>query len=356
LKITFILNGYYLKPGGGTRAVYVFANKLAARGHEVSVIHPRYLKNSCVKESRMISRIKFAIKKLYSPKKRAWQAIDPRVKMLHVDEPTSHNIPDADAVFATAWETAEYVNEYPGSKGRKFYLIQHYETWSGEKELVDATWRLPLIKIVIAKWLYEKGLELGAEKNEIVYIPYGVDHEIFRMTKEIEARPRRISMMYHTADWKGSADGIEAIRIAKEAFPDITAVFFSIFDKPADLPGWIDFHKNPKPEDLIENIYNGSSIFISPSWTEGSPFPPREAMTCGCALVSTDCTGMDEYAIDGVNSLLSPIKDPKAMANNIIRLLRDDGLRIKLAKAGNEKMKEFKWEKAAERLEKAINE
>ena len=30
-------------------------------------------------------------------------------------------------VIATWWETAEWVNDFPASKGRKFYLIQHHE-------------------------------------------------------------------------------------------------------------------------------------------------------------------------------------------------------------------------------------
>jgi hypothetical protein len=100
-----------------------------------------------------------------------WQQIDKRVKMLYVPEPTTRYVPDADAVFATWWATAELVLEYPPNKGGKFYLIQHYEVWGGPKERVYNTWRMPLYKVVIAKWLYEKGLEIGVPAIEMTHIP-----------------------------------------------------------------------------------------------------------------------------------------------------------------------------------------
>ena len=39
------------------------------------------------------------------------------------------------------------------SHGRRFYLIQHFEDWSGDRDQVLRTWRLPMHKIVISRWL-----------------------------------------------------------------------------------------------------------------------------------------------------------------------------------------------------------
>ena len=92
-----------------------------------------------------------------------WQRLDPRVKLLFVPDSGARHIPDADAVFATTWYTVRSVLDFPAAKGEKFYLIQAYETWMGPKEMVDATWRSPLHKIVISKWLLELGKELGCK-------------------------------------------------------------------------------------------------------------------------------------------------------------------------------------------------
>ena len=68
-------------------------------------------------------------------------------------------------MFATAWQTAEYVAEYAAAKGAKFYLIQHHEVFGGTQQRleprVNATWHLPLRKVVISQWLAEFGDEMG---------------------------------------------------------------------------------------------------------------------------------------------------------------------------------------------------
>lgn len=350
MRITFVMPGYCSKPTGGAKVVYQYANNLVIRDHNVSIVHPLYMKNvkrtfrGIIKDilSPILTRIRI---------KRKWVEIDPRVKMLYVRELKPSNIPDADVVLATAWETAEYVIQYPASKGRKYYLIQHYEIWSGLKERVDATWRMPFKKIVIAQWLYNKGVQLGASKDELFYVPNGIDHKIFRIIKPIEARSKRIGMMYYDVEWKGSKDGITALEMLHDDNPGFSAVIFGRTKRPAFIPDWIEYRFLPSTSELVEGIYNECSIYISPSWAEGSPAPPAEAMACGCALAATDCSGIDECAEDGVTALLSPIKDPVAMSRNLKRLLNDDELRIRIAKNGSDFIKSFTWEDAVNKAE-----
>jgi hypothetical protein len=151
VKITFILPFYPWNPGGGFKVAYEYANRLVARGHEISIFHAIKLRQTAPEKgfNRILQQI-YYIRCAYTTPKVTWQCIDPRIKMFYIPDLTANYICDGDFVFATAWETAEYVWEYPQSKGRKFYLIQHYETWAGSKEDVDATWLRPIYKIVIA--------------------------------------------------------------------------------------------------------------------------------------------------------------------------------------------------------------
>ena len=57
-------------------------------------------------------------------------------------------------------------------------------------------------------------------------------------------------------------------------------------------------------------------------------------MACGCALVTTNCLGIMEYANED-NAMISKPKDVNAMYKNIEKLLNDNKLRIDLAKKGN---------------------
>lgn len=356
MKITFIQPRYDPKPVGGMKVVYEYANQLAARGHQVTVVHPCRLAQY---SPRLLTKLHYWLTgkaeqsgSLIPRPEVHWHPIDSRVEMLHVPEPTASYVPDADAVFAAFWATAEYVMEYPSEKGKRFYLLEAFEEgWAGPEDRVRATWRAPLEKVVVSQSLYEYGLKLGVPADEMIHIPNGIDHAKYRIIHPIENRPPRIVMLYHSLPLKGAEDGIRALEIVRREFPALQAVLFGVFPRPKSLPSWIEYHCDPPQEELIGSIYNGSSIYLSPSWAEGWGLPHAEAMACGCALSSTDSGGVRDFAEHEVTALLSPPKDPEALAANILRLLEDDDLRIMLVKAGHERIQEFTWERSINLLE-----
>lgn len=353
MKIVFVLPGWPRTPGGGYRIVYKYANELVSRQHEVIVVHPHYMPNSPVQQINFYKKIRRKLgrirNKIFPPRTISWEWIDPRVKLLYVPTLDERHIPNADVVIATAWQTAEYVEKYPSPKGEKFYFIQHYEVWSGPKERVDATWKSNLHKIVISKWLYDLAKQMGI--NEVIHIPNAIDHTFFRLINPIDKRLPRISMMFSETEWKGSKDGIQALSIVKKYFPEVSGVFFGLGSRSSIIPSWVEYVRNPAQEYLIEKIYNNSSIYLCPSWTEGWHLPPAEAMSCGCAVVSTDIGGVRDYAIDEDTALLSPPHEPEKLAKNIIKLLSDNNLRIQIAERGRQNILKFTWEQSANMLE-----
>ena len=151
---------------------------------------------------------------------------------------------------------------------------------------------------------------------------------------------------------KGAQDAIEALNFVKKEFPSIKV--WSYGKRKLDyFPDWIEFYENPTNEKL-RKLYNLSKIFVMSSYYEGWGLPGSEAMACGATLVSTRNGGVDSYATDNKTALLSDIKDPKSLANNIIKLLKDDKLRLKLAKEGNKNIKKFNIENSASKLDKYL--
>ena len=66
----------------------------------------------------------------------------------------------------------------PPHAGAKFYFVQHYESlYHGEPARVDATYALPLKKIVISTWLRDIMKERFGSAAEILVTP--VDRELF---------------------------------------------------------------------------------------------------------------------------------------------------------------------------------
>lgn len=272
--------------------------------------------------------------------------------MQFVPDSDEKYIPDGDIIFATAWQTVRPVLEYSRHKGEKCYLIQHYETWMGDKDLIDATWRSSLHKVVVSKWLYEIGKDLGCD--DLTHISNGIDLNRYRLIQPI-ARNQRVAMMYSKVPFKGAADGIKALEIARAKHPNLKAIFFgaSIFRR--GVPSWIEYHTNPPQDFIVNEIYNNSSIFLCPSVSEGFALPPAEAAACGCAIVATDCGGIRDFIENGTTGLLSSPRDPEALAANLCLLLENESLRMQFANAANRSISRLDWERSTDLMEEFLN-
>jgi glycosyltransferase involved in cell wall biosynthesis len=362
VRVTFIHPGHTLFPGGGVRIVHEYANYLARHNHSVNLVCPYLIDPpSTSLRQRAIhfahwarARLSISMRRQVGMSALRWMEIDPRVKFSFVPGLDARFVPDADAVIGTYWRTAEYVEGYPSSKGEKFYLIQHYETWGGPKERVDATWRAPMNKIVIAKWLYRLGKGLGTER--IHRIPNALDHRLFRIITPISSRQPSILAMNNSQPWKGTQDSLAVLCRLHERYPAVRISMFGVGDKGKNIPDWIAYYRNPRPEVLVREIYNSHAIYLCGSHTEGWPLPPAEAMACGCTLATTDIGGVEDYALHEKTALVAPVGDCDSMFHNLCRLIEDDRLRMRLSEAGTAHIRQFTWEKSGLLLERYLSE
>jgi len=352
MRITFLLPKYKRQPVGGYRVIYEHANRLTARGHQLTVLHATEVATeSCPWWKRAeiaVRHWKYACQ----DHRVGWMKIADGVMMRRVPSLAEKYVPPADVILATAWETAAPVASYAPDKGRKFYFIQSHETFRGDEAQVEAAYRLPLARIVIAGWLEELLTERGLAVAGRV--PNAVDHEVYRIRTPVEQRdPRRIGMLYHRVPVKGTPDGLEALRLARQEIPDLQPVLFGTYERGADLPDYAEFHRAPSGDALAE-LYNSCAGLVNPSRREGWALVPAEAMACGCALAATDIGGVRDYAAHEQTALLSPPDQPEALARHIVRLVKDEPLRLRLAAAGAARMHEFNWAQSVEQLEKIL--
>jgi O-antigen/teichoic acid export membrane protein/glycosyltransferase involved in cell wall biosynthesis len=357
MRINFLLPCYAWSASGGFKVVYEYANRLVARGHKVTVIHPRRLRFPPPEKRQLRRRLGAArmwLKEMFLRPVIDWHKMDPRVRLLYVPSSDASHIPDGDILFATAWHTVRSVIECPPSKGKQCYLIQHHETFMGPQSLVDDTWRAPLRKIVVSTWLADLAEKIGA--YDTTHIPIGIDHELYRVIQPIAQRRRQVAMMFSHVPFKASADGIKALEIARRQFPDLKAVIFGVARRPASIPDWMTYVSEPTPSYLVDDILNTSSIVMSPSLSEGFGLPPAEGAACGCAMVATDSGGVRDFIIPGQTGLLSPPGDPEALAQNLCLLLANDDLRIRLAEGGRNYTSRFNWEDATNLLESFLQQ
>jgi glycosyltransferase involved in cell wall biosynthesis len=349
--INFLLPFAGNKPIGGFKIAYEYANRLAGRGHTVNLIHPSYtfkdtfLNNLKYKLSYIIRKIS----KSYRPD--SWFKLDSRVNVLWIPSIKDEHIPGADVLIATAWRTAACGVSLSESKGKKFYFIQHFETWNGPEDEVIATWKMPFKKIVIAKWLKEIA---DSYNEESIYVPNAFDFSEFGMDTPPEKRdPYTVMMLYNDLKFKGSKFGIEAFKKVKEKAPALKVILFGVPERPEGLPEWFEYNQTPERKHL-RALYNTAAVFISPSFAEGFPLPPAEAMVCGAALAASDIGGHREYAIDNDTAVMFEAGNADSIAEAVLKLLNDNDMRLKIAYRGNEYIKQFTWERAVKEFEEAI--
>lgn len=342
---------------GGFRVVYEYANQLVARGHSVSIVHPRRAQDAQAEKLTILQKLRKTprrVRNLFFKPMIGWQRIDPRVDVRFVPVSSGRYIPDGDALFATTSQTVQAVLKCSSAKGQKCYLIQGYEIWMAEKSAVDRTWRADLRKVVVSHWLMEIGEGLGC--SDLTHIPVGIDHEKYRVLRPIENRPRRVTGLFSTVSVKGSADGIAALKIAKEKYPDLEATLFGTDRRQSWIPSWITCLRDPPQDRIVKDLYNNSSILLSSSLSEGFPLPPVEGAACGCAVVTTDSGGVRDFVEHEVSGLMSPAGKPEALAANLCHLLENDELRVRLAKGASQRALEFTWERSADLLESFLNQ
>jgi len=354
MKITFVLPHAGLS--GGVRIVRNYARGLIERGHEVTIVLTLYPLQSTPADHR---KSIFSLAGLHLMK----ATFDRWFREDHLDNfagglltPLTLDegyIPDADIVVATAWQTAEWVARYPPSKGKKFYFIQHYETWHGEQERVAATWKLPMTRIVIAKWLKQLGEEqFGVAVEGPLFNP--VDRQLFHAPQRPPNRRLRVGMLYHSYSWKGFADGLNAFKRAQQEVPNIELVLLSSEPRSFETPKDAEFHYRPKQQRL-RDIYGSCDIWLCSSWKEGFHLPPFEAMACGCALVSTRVGGVEDLCAHEESALISEPRNPEALASNLVRVLTNPQLRNDLAHNGEELTSRLSWDGQVAILEALFN-
>jgi len=359
-KIVFLLPWRDEVPVGGYKVVYEYANRFYRDGWDVTICYPHVrgsfkqdIKNPFLRLKMRVGFFYRFFKNHY--KAGEWFPLESGIKKLFVFAISDSALRDyKDAkIIATAVETAIELNAVRSvPNANKFYFIQDFEAWNVSENAVYVSYRFPMKKLTIAPWLRER-VESAGEKAEL--IPNGFDFDYFTLSKPIEKRHSfEIAMLYHKDERKRCEDAMKALELVKRQIPELHVTMFGVPEPPADLPDWYTYHRQP-PKALHNTIYNNAAIFVAASKMEGFGLTVGEAMISGCAIACTNNSGFSCMAIHNKTALLSPVFDTEALAKNILRLINDNEFRIKLARAGNEYIRQFTWEKAFESFKTAVN-
>jgi len=164
-------------------------------------------------------------------------------------------------------------------------------------------------------------LKIVSPDKAIIINGSGVDTNYYFTNKF----PQKISFLFiaRLIKEKGIIEYGEAAKILKQKYPNIDFKVVGWFDNnPHAIPEkifnkWIQnkiISYLGKFDDVRPAIEN-SSVFILPSYREGTPRSVLEAMSMQRPIITTDAPGCRETVIQGENGFLIPPKDISALVN-----------------------------------------
>jgi glycosyltransferase involved in cell wall biosynthesis len=339
---------------GGLKVVVIYAQRLMRRGHIVCLLSPP------AKSPSIPRRLKSWLSGNGWPSGVVASHLDGSGidhRILDDQRPiTNQDVPDADIVIATWWETAEWVSALDLRKGTKVYFIQHHEIFPfASPERSRNTYWLPLNKIVISSWLKQlMSAEYG--DDSAVLIPNSVDSDQFFAPARGKQAVPTVGFLYSTVSFKSLHVSLAALKIVKERLGDLRGVAFGSEQVSAQmpLPLWIDFHHLP-PQDKIRLLYGRCDVWLCGSSSEGFHLPPLEAMACRCPVVSTRVGGPMDIIKDGWNGFLTEVGDSEALADRVMHILKlDQSAWRQMSDAAFMTASSYTWDDATELLETTL--
>lgn len=354
MRITFVLpDGGF---SGGIRVASIYAERLKQRGHQVSVVST-VEKPTIRKRLSQLFRGKGWLKPV-AQKPSYFDALDLPYKVFEVGcNVAEADLPDADVVIATWWETAEWVAQWSPAKGAKVYFVQHHEVFDYlPLDRVKATYTMPFHKIVISKWLVDlMQTEYGDTDTSLVF--NSVDTQQFYAPPRGKQPAPTIGLMYAQAAWKGCKISFEAIAQVAEKMPNLQIVAFGSNEPGPDLPlpANTTFTYLPAQQD-IKDIYASCDVWLCGSLSEGFGLTVVEAMACRCPVVSSEVGGPIDLIEPGMNGYLAPIGNAQKLAEGLEKVLNlPESQWRDMSNAAYQTVVQYSWDDATDLFEAALS-
>ena len=148
---------------------------------------------------------------------------------------------------------------------------------------------------------------------------------------------------------KGVYEYLEACEIIKKNNPEIRCLLVGPFDsnptslKPEELQRFIDkgvIEYFGEQTDVVP-YFAQCSVFVLPSYREGTPKTVLEAMSCGRATITTDAPGCRETVDHNVNGVLVPVKSVEKLAEAMQFMIDNPNRVAEMAAEGRKKAVEL---------------
>jgi glycosyltransferase involved in cell wall biosynthesis len=222
----------------------------------------------------------------------------------------------------------------------------------------------------LAVWLYKRRrvpfivgspsteqelLVRGFERQDVVLIPYGVDHAKHRLTGVPKSPTPLIGYFGRLKKYKSVDHLLYALPLVLEQVPSLQVLVIGEGDDRGRLEAiskdhglrdaveFTGFVSEERKIELLQRIW----FKVTTSSKEGWGLTVLEANACGTPVLASNVPGLRDAVRDGETGMLYTYGDTKDLASRMLRLLMDQDLRTRMGAHALEWSKKFDWEDAA---------
>jgi len=189
---------------------------------------------------------------------------------------------------------------------------------------------------------HDRGI-LGKSARTVRVMGSGVDLEHFKPALLPESPPVFLLIARLLTD-KGIREYVDAARTVHQKRPEARFALLGPFDEnPAAIPreeleawvksGVIDYWGET---DDVRPFIARCTIYVLPSYREGTPRSVLEAMAMGRPIVTTDAPGCRDTVENGVNGYLARVKDAESLAQMMLKCLAPEADLSKMGQASRQ--------------------
>ncbi|HYC55610.1 MAG TPA: glycosyltransferase family 4 protein [Candidatus Binatia bacterium] len=330
-----------------------FAARLAARGHDVSIVFPRG-----ATDPGLLERLGPAVKTV-----EAGTGLGPRMTysaMARLAAALARAVPDCDVIVATHAPTAvpALLASRRKQRPRAVWFYQDYMEMFVGRPIERAVLQFlpPRFEqlLTVSDAAADDARRRGA--RHVTNVRMGISEpELFHPPDDVALRvPGLIACVTDMRPRKGLADLLAAAELVFERTPALRLAIISKEECTIRTRVPFEFHLRP-PRSQIADLFRRCSAYVSPTWSESFGLPPLEAMACGAPVITTQTLGAAEYASAGNNCLVVPPRQPPALAQAIECVLSDAQLARRLSQTGAATAQTFRWDECVSRFEEALS-
>lgn len=351
--------------GGGAKMPVRLASHLAG-AHDVTIVYPvikhfslhtRVYNSSWAVLSRHVLREVKAHKREF-----VWRDdLDSRVKIEpYWATPSSGMLRKFDAIiYPSVWQYYELCGLDLGKTRKIHWSLADYLFCSGTSTNTDSILRAYRSDDVQVAPSQITGKALESYGVKVASMIHGGIDPIFH-SEGRSRNPGRVRVLgYYQPSWwvKGAATLLQCLAELRRGYPNIAVELVGHQPSKIEKAGSLlcdKFHTGLTSQQMAD-LYRTCDIFVYPSYSDGFPSPPLEAMACGCAVVATRVGAVPEYAEDGQTALLCEPMDAQSLYKSVVSLVERLELRAELGANAAVAARGWTWEKSAAQFSALLN-